>query len=180
MPYWARRLRARLELLLGAAQRRRSAALAGARLCDLVLGDEVALQERLESAQVVVGVVGLGAALADDLARGGDRVALRLDLALDLLELGLGLLQPRGVGPHVDDEQELALTHRLVVDDVELGERTGDVRRDADDVGADRGVVGERAASAEDDGAADGHDGGDDDRDGDDPAETRARTCHRR
>jgi hypothetical protein len=114
----------------------------------LVLGHELASQKRLDAAKVVVRVVVLGLALSQSRARRGDVVAPRPDLAVDELELGLDLREARLVGTRIDDEEQVSLSHRLVVDRAELGERAAHVRGDADHVGAHAGVIGERPLEA--------------------------------
>ena len=56
----------------------------------------------------------------------------------------MGALQLDLEGPGVNDEEEVALAHLLVVHDRQFGDRPADVRGDADDVRAHLGVVGAR------------------------------------
>ena len=85
------------------------------------------------------GLIGLAA--RDLRSRGRDRAALRLDLPRRQPQLGPRPIEPGLVRARVDHEEQIALLDRLVVDDMELDERAGDVRRDADHVGAHAGVV---------------------------------------
>ncbi len=59
-----------------------------------------------------------------------------------LKPLGQGLVQLRFLGAGVDVHQRLARPHRLVVVDMNGDDLAGDLRRDMDDVGIDKGIVG--------------------------------------
>jgi hypothetical protein len=82
---------------------------------------------------------------ARNLGGGGrDRPPLGLDLLPGEHEVGPGAGQPSLVRAAVDGEEQIALLHRLVVHHVQLDDGTAHLRRDADNVGADRGVIGAR------------------------------------
>ena len=66
----------------------------------------------------------------------------RLGLRLRRRKLGLRLLGLRREVRRIDLDEEIALLHQLIVDDVHLGHRAPDTRRDHDGVGLDLSVVG--------------------------------------
>jgi hypothetical protein len=139
---------------------------------DAVRRHEPALEERLDPAQVILRVIGLGLQLehgrfggrtlllganllrsrrrqgglaATDLRPSrGDRPALRVDFLENERHVGAGTGQSRLVGPAIDREEELSRAHVLVVHDAQVHDRTADLGRDPDDVGAHGGVVGTR------------------------------------
>ena len=84
---------------------------------------------------------------------GADLRLLDGDLRVDVLHARLGLLH-RGLGladgdrviGRVDDHQQIALVHVLVVDDWQLDDAPGDLRRHRDDVGAHGAVTRPRCA----------------------------------
>ena len=65
-----------------------------------------------------------------------------VDLRVERLDVRPALLDRKLVGPRVDEEQEIALLHGLVVDRVELDDPARDFRDDVDDVGHHGRVVG--------------------------------------
>jgi hypothetical protein len=81
---------------------------------------------------------------ASSAAAGVHRLLVTADLEAGEPELGLRLIEDRLVGARVDDEEQVAGADPLVVDDRQRDDRPGDVRGDADGVGAHVGVVGAR------------------------------------
>jgi len=70
------------------------------------------------------------------------RIAVRGCLRLRLADLRPELLDREPEGLRVDRRQQVAALHCLVIADVNGKDAAGDLRRDADEVGADIGVVG--------------------------------------
>src|SRR4029434_4086495 len=64
-----------------------------------------------------------------------------VDLAIERGDLGTGTLHRELVRARVDDEQEVALLHALIVLDVQLGDRPAHLRHDPDDVRRHDGIV---------------------------------------
>ena len=104
-------------------------------------------------------------------ARGRDRLLDAADLGLSDDKLAPRPLQLSLVRSWVDHKQQIVLLDRLIVDDIELYERTLYVRRDPDHVCADIGIVGARVSGARPRGHHRRCNAGDDDRQPDQPPE---------
>ena len=72
------------------------------------------------------------------------RRCVSVDLRVERLDVRPAVRDRELVGPRVDDEQEIALLHGLVVDHVQLDDPAGDFGDDVDDVGHHGRVVGLR------------------------------------
>src|SRR6266478_2430751 len=105
-----------------------------------VLGHELAREQRLEAAQVVPGLLELGLRAAQScLRRHPD--SQPLDLLPRQRERGLRLRESNLVGARVDQEEEIPLLDLLIVPDAKLDDVPVDLWCDANEVGADRGIV---------------------------------------
>ncbi len=146
----------RSERGLGAGGGGGGALLVGVRLLQPLLRAEAGQRKLLRAVElqrgallVGVGAVGAGACGADLRLRLRDHGALRLDLPADAADGGvlrrdlvLGRVDGELVVAGVDDGEEVARAHLLVVCDFHLGDVTGDLGRHDYGVGADIGVVG--------------------------------------
>ena len=117
--------------------------------------------------------------------RGIERVALAfdaplgdLDLAVECGQLGARAFDRELVRARIDDEQELALLHRLVVHDVQLDDRAAHLRHDADGVGHHDRVVRLRVPHDPPDDHDRENDRADHDPEDDDSSEETARAAH--
>ncbi len=90
---------------------------ARARVEDVVGGDEMPGQKRLNPIEVLPGICGVGFEPNLIGLRGPNRILERLDIELGQLKLGGRGVQYRFIWPRIDDEQQVALLDILIVDD---------------------------------------------------------------
>jgi hypothetical protein len=81
-------------------------------------------------------------------ARRRDCLLDAADLCLSEDKFSAGVLQLGLVWARIDDKQQIVLLDRLIVDDIELYERTLYVRRDPNHVCTNVGIVGARVSGA--------------------------------
>ena len=143
----------------------------GDRLLILVGADEPAAEERFQAAGMGARISGVRPQPGDFSPRRCDRLLNAADLCLGEDKLAPRALQLSLVWPRVHDKQQIVLLDRLIVNDMELHERTFYVRRDPNHVCTDVGIIGARVSGAR----PRGHDcrcyAGDDDRQPDQPPE---------